>query len=262
MATRGSKGKGTSGSDSAGVSPAYYQELKETFQLYDTEHRGVLSTKKLRLAMRTLGFEATMDEIEEIVQEMPSLSVHQTKKRPKNKQRAMNGKGTQDRASLKSAVKESESSVSASAAGARRSSRTAAVASRSGQKKYADSDDESSGDDEDAYEDEREGAAAEEEEDTDDNYDGQLYFTLKDFITIMSPNEEQHAQDEVSRVFQLFDTQGKGSIRIEDLRRVATELNIPLKDEELREMIEEADRDGTGGVKEQEFAKIMKKTGF
>ncbi|KAI8599965.1 hypothetical protein EDD21DRAFT_378426 [Dissophora ornata] len=77
----------------------------------------------------------------------------------------------------------------------------------------------------------------------------------------MTPSE-QHGMDEMSRVFKLFDTQSRGFLRLEDLRRVATELNIPFNDEELREMIEETARDVDFGVTEQDFAKIMTKTGF
>jgi len=62
-------------------------------------------------------------------------------------------------------------------------------------------------------------------------------------------------------VFSLFDTQDKGVIGIEDLRRVASELGIPMKDQELREMIEEASRD-SDGVTQQAFSKIMKKCGL
>lgn len=62
-------------------------------------------------------------------------------------------------------------------------------------------------------------------------------------------------------MFSLFDTQDKGVIGLEDLRRVAGELGIPMKDQELREMIEEASRDGDG-VTQQAFSKIMKKCGL
>ncbi|KAF9169688.1 hypothetical protein BGX21_010953 [Mortierella sp. AD011] len=235
------------GTDLSEVSPAYYQELQDTFQLFDTEHKGVLSIKKLRLAMRTLGFEASIDDIQEIIQEMPELSVHMTKMKKQQGRKAKN-KG-----------KESGSStLDKESTGSRRSSRVAAAASRTSSKpKYADSDVEVSSGDDDAYEDEETGVDMDDERD-----DTELYFTMEDFITIMTPSEDQHGQDEISRVFQLFDTQGKGSIRLEDLRRVAAELGIPMKDEELREMIEEADRDGDGAVTEQEFGKIVKKTGF
>ena len=41
---------------------------------------------------------------------------------------------------------------------------------------------------------------------------------------------------------------------------MANELGESLTDEELQEMIDEADRDGDGEVNEEEFLKIMKKT--
>jgi centrin-1 len=41
---------------------------------------------------------------------------------------------------------------------------------------------------------------------------------------------------------------------------VAKELGENLTDEEIQEMIDEADRDGDGEVNEEEFYRIMKKT--
>lgn len=50
-------------------------------------------------------------------------------------------------------------------------------------------------------------------------------------------------------------------ITFQDLRRIARELGESLTDEELREMIEEADRSGAGeGVSFEDFAALMKKT--
>jgi Ca2+-binding EF-hand superfamily protein len=43
---------------------------------------------------------------------------------------------------------------------------------------------------------------------------------------------------------------------------VAEELGENLTDEELQEMIDEADRDGDGEVNEDDFLRIMKKTGL
>ncbi|KAI1316172.1 hypothetical protein EDD11_010344 [Mortierella claussenii] len=259
--------------DLSNVSEAYLQELKETFRLYDTEHTGLLSLKKLRLAMRTLGFEASLDDIEEIVQDMPSLSIHNAKKKKKpsagyggSKKRGVAASTTKDKGKKKDPGQSGADEASSS----RRSSRAAVVTLKKGSRsKYVDESDEdaamSGGDEEDIYEGAKQATMDHGTDDGDSRqsaaYDD-LCFNLQDFITIMVPSEEPHGQDEVSRVFQLFDMQGKGSIRIEDLRRVATELDIPMKDEELREMIEEADRDGDGGVTELEFARIMKKTGF
>ena len=41
---------------------------------------------------------------------------------------------------------------------------------------------------------------------------------------------------------------------------MAKELGENMSEEELREMIDEADRDGDGMVSEEEFIRIMKKT--
>ncbi|KAF9129122.1 hypothetical protein BGX30_014064 [Mortierella sp. GBA39] len=217
-----------------GVPDAYYNDLVATFQLHSAKETDTLSLHSLQRAMRTLGFDASIDDLLEIVANTPTLSMHKGKK-IREKARRSKGKGT----------------TTGTSSQARKSS-----SGRTGQKsKYVDSDDgESGGDDDD-----------EEEEEDEDEYgvDGEeYYFTLQDFISLMGPSEEEHAQDEISRVFQLFDTQGKGSIRVEDLRRIASELGIVMKEQELQEMIEEGDRDGDGGVTEQEFSRIMKKVGF
>ncbi|KAF9565990.1 hypothetical protein EC968_003959 [Mortierella alpina] len=235
-----------------GISAAYRQELLETFQLYDPDSTGKLSTHNLRLAMRTLGFEASLKDMDEIVQGMPSLSVHRSKKASARRERGKSSKA----GTAKGREKKAEAAV-----GARRSSRSAAVASNKGQPKYVYSEDDRGGDSEDDDNEDAYGQSEGDEEEDDDEGE-ELYFTLQDFVTIMTPNESQHGQDEVSRVFQLFDGQDNGVIRLEDLRRVASDLGLSMTDSELREMIEEADKDGDGGVSEQEFARVMKKVGL
>lgn len=58
------------------------------------------------------------------------------------------------------------------------------------------------------------------------------------------------------RAFELFDSEGKGVITVEDLRRVARELGEGLEEDEMRAMIEEFDMDGKGGVDKDEFVSI------
>ena len=58
----------------------------------------------------------------------------------------------------------------------------------------------------------------------------------------------------------MFDDDETGRISLKNLRRVAKELGETMNDEELQEMIDEADRDGDGEISEEEFIRIMKKT--
>ena len=68
------------------------------------------------------------------------------------------------------------------------------------------------------------------------------------------------------KAFKLFDDDGSGKISFKNLKRVARELGIfiikgeTMTDEELQEMIEEADRDGDGEIGEDDFIRIMKKS--
>lgn len=63
-------------------------------------------------------------------------------------------------------------------------------------------------------------------------------------------------REEILRAFELFDAEGKGGIGVDDLRRVAGELNEGLQEEELNAMIEEFDLDGDGLITREEFVGI------
>ncbi|TKA34160.1 hypothetical protein B0A50_00140 [Salinomyces thailandicus] len=62
-------------------------------------------------------------------------------------------------------------------------------------------------------------------------------------------------REEILRAFDLFDSEGKGRIELDDLRRVARELGEGLQEEELQAMIEEFDVRGEGGVDRDTFNK-------
>jgi centrin-3 len=84
-----------------------------------------------------------------------------------------------------------------------------------------------------------------------------LHLTLQAFQTIASGLiAARDPREEILRAFALFDTEGKGMITLEDLRRVARELNEGLEEEELVAMIEEFDLEGKGGVGQEEFVGI------
>lgn len=63
-------------------------------------------------------------------------------------------------------------------------------------------------------------------------------------------------REEILRAFELFDGDQKGGITVDDLRRVARELNEGLQEEELNAMIEEFDLDGDGVISRDEFVGI------
>ncbi|CAF2832439.1 unnamed protein product [Rotaria sp. Silwood2] len=84
---------------------------------------------------------------------------------------------------------------------------------------------------------------------------------FNDFLQLMSQKmAEKDSKEEILKAFRLFDDDSTGKISFKNLKRVAKELGENLTDEELQEMIDEADRDGDGEINEQEFLRIMKKT--
>lgn len=139
------------------------QEIKEAFDLFDTDGTGTIDVKELKVAMRALGFEPKKEEIKKMIADIDR-----------------EGSGTID---------------------------------------------------------------------------------FADFLNMMTYKmSEKDSKEEVMKAFRLFDDDGTGKISFKNLKRVAKELGENLTDEELQEMIDEADRDGDGEVNEQEFLRIMKKT--
>lgn len=65
---------------------------------------------------------------------------------------------------------------------------------------------------------------------------------------------------EISKVFDLLDLDKTGMITIDNLRAIAKELNEEITEDELLEMIAEADMDGDSQINKEEFHEIMKKT--
>ena len=68
-------------------------------------------------------------------------------------------------------------------------------------------------------------------------------------------------RDESLKSFRLFDDDETGTISLKNLRRVAKELGENMTEEELQDMIDQADRDGDGEINPDEFYRIMKKRG-
>ncbi|XP_075214155.1 uncharacterized protein LOC142320334 isoform X2 [Lycorma delicatula] len=85
--------------------------------------------------------------------------------------------------------------------------------------------------------------------------------SYEEFLTLMTQKmAEKDSKEEIMKAFRLFDDDETGKISFKNLQRVAGELGETLTDEELQEMIDEADRDGDGEISQEEFLRIMKKT--
>ncbi|XP_070613764.1 uncharacterized protein [Erythrolamprus reginae] len=139
------------------------QEIREAFDLFDTEGCGSIDVKELKVAMRALGFEPKKEEIKKMIAETG---------------------------------KDESSAIS-----------------------------------------------------------------FEDFLAMMTTKmNEKDCKEEILKAFRLFDDDGTGKISFKNLKRVSKELGENLSDEELQEMIDEADRDGDGEINEEEFLRIMKKT--
>ncbi|ANQ06008.1 centrin-1, putative [Plasmodium knowlesi strain H] len=96
---------------------------------------------------------------------------------------------------------------------------------------------------------------------SDVDQDGSGTIDFNDFLDIMTIKmSERDPKEEILKAFRLFDDDETGKISFKNLKRVAKELGENITDEEIQEMIDEADRDGDGEINEEEFMRIMKKT--
>ena len=91
--------------------------------------------------------------------------------------------------------------------------------------------------------------------------EGRGVIEFQDFLNLMTVKmADRDPREEILKAFRLFDDDNTGKISLKNLKRVARELGETMADEELQEMIDEADRDGDGEISEEEFIRIMKKT--
>ncbi|XP_031450250.1 caltractin-like isoform X2 [Phasianus colchicus] len=90
----------------------------------------------------------------------------------------------------------------------------------------------------------------------DENGSGKINF--ESFLRVMTQKmAEPFSKEEILKGFKLFDYDGTGKISLEKLKLVATEVEEDITDEELQEMIDEADVDGDGKVDPEEFLRIL-----
>merc|ERR1711998_346716 len=83
-----------------------------------------------------------------------------------------------------------------------------------------------------------------------------------EFLQMMTAKMgEKDTREDIEKVFKLFDDDNTNKISFRNLARVAEEFGENIDDEELQDMINQADRDGDGEINIDEFYRIMKKKG-
>ncbi|XP_074572657.1 calmodulin [Curcuma longa] len=79
-----------------------------------------------------------------------------------------------------------------------------------------------------------------------------------EFLNLMARKmKDADSEEELMEAFKVFDKDSNGFILAQELRHVMTSLGEKLTDEEVDEMIREADIDGDGQVNYQEFVQMM-----
>lgn len=73
--------------------------------------------------------------------------------------------------------------------------------------------------------------------------------------------KDTDSEEEILEAFKVFDKDGNGFISAAELRHVMTNLGEKLTDEEVDEMIREADVDGDGQINYEEFVKVRGEVG-
>ncbi|VDO73750.1 unnamed protein product [Heligmosomoides polygyrus] len=88
--------------------------------------------------------------------------------------------------------------------------------------------------------------------------DGNGTIDFPEFLTMMTRNmKDTDSAEEMREAFRVFDQDGNGFISAAELRYVMTNLGEKLTDEEVDEMIREADVDGDGQLNYEEFVTMM-----
>merc|ERR1739845_334866 len=94
--------------------------------------------------------------------------------------------------------------------------------------------------------------------DVDDDGSGEIGYP--EFLKMMTHKIlNKDPKDDMLKAFRLFDDDETGSVSFKNIKRVAKETNQTLTDDELQEMLADADKDQDGVLNEDEFLSLMKR---
>ena len=90
---------------------------------------------------------------------------------------------------------------------------------------------------------------------------GSLYYDQ--FLNVMIDNDEdKDPQNEMKKAFKILCEEATDKINVKSLSKICADLGEKISEEELQEMINEADKEQDEEVGEDDFFKIMQKTGM
>ncbi|XP_069114961.1 uncharacterized protein [Argopecten irradians] len=88
--------------------------------------------------------------------------------------------------------------------------------------------------------------------------DGSGDIDLEEFLALMAKKmKDTDSEEDLKQAFKVFDKDNSGFITQIELRTVMTNLGEKMDDEEVEEMIKEADLDGDGKINYSEFVAMM-----
>ena len=86
--------------------------------------------------------------------------------------------------------------------------------------------------------------------------DGSGSIDFVEFAKMMGEKQSQTSETELKEAFKFFDTGKTGVITEDELRHTLMSLGMDLSPEQIEEMIEAADADGSGEITYEDFVEL------
>ena len=86
---------------------------------------------------------------------------------------------------------------------------------------------------------------------------------FEEFMDVMiEKNIDKNPEEEIKKAFKVLCEDGTDKITLKSLTKICADLGEKINEDELQEMINEADKDQDEEVGEEDFIRIMQKTGM
>lgn len=89
-----------------------------------------------------------------------------------------------------------------------------------------------------------------------------MIFYILNFLDNLNNKIEKDPYEELKNSFKLICEDGSNKITLRSLQKIAKEMGETMSDEELKEMIKEANKGMDDEVSEEDFIKFMSKSTF